>query len=1356
MRSKKRTFLSLTMLLIVMIAIIFSFIFRNQISVVITRIKDFLSSETYPVYRIGEYVYYNPIKGTTCSNYWTPYNNVNCYRFFVIEDSDTSNSQVKVMLDHDIGFASWTDRKTELNKLNWVDEKGQKLTPSIITKKQIYNILKIDTSKSPAKKTDGYSAISPDVKVSFTYINSFYFLNNKQYLNGKEKASPPGYWTNNSATDDSNYALCVTYTGNINYAKKTGSRGIRPVITLNKKIFSSKQASKTNIKLTNYANFGYVDKEYTYSNESILNGMIDTAPVKELSQALKDDKNKEKGKYTQLQGVTWAGDNLIFYSNKNEKAQGLLLSYNLNKSGTYSTEQVTAGIVTNGNKGLNYRKIVGGHGNDLTYDTKLKKILVVGPYKYNYVSLYNNDSDLSYSSVIKTPIAYTGITYDKFHDKYIGSYARRYYIVSKDFQQRLYSIDSIALGVTGGIEYHNGYLYTIVYQSTNSCTPGNAGYHKYSMYCYEPHATSDVIVYNAKLNQNGTPNVNFGKVVKVFHISDQIGEIESLSFKGNKLYLGYATRKTDNTYGYKFYTTSEATFKPKITQKPELSGNNIKITLSSKDEIKAPDGWTQSNTTTVTKTFSPTTKNPTVQVCDYYNNCTNVVVDIETPAAEYAKIVNSVTLNQTSLNMNAGSQFTLVATVSPTTALDKTITWSSTNAGVASVNNNGVVSAISNGVAVIKATSSNGKEAQCTVTVTTEPTGITLSQNQLTLNVEDVYNLTANVLPSTASNQTVNWTSSNQGVAMVDSTGKITALSKGTTTITASTSNNKTANCVVNVTDNATSIKLNYTDYTLERTNTFNLIATITPANITNKNIRWSTNNATIATVDQTGKVTGINNGTAIITATTENGNLSATCVVRVITKVKSLSIVPSELNMNVNDFQTLKVQITPTTATDKNVIWHSQDGNIATVSNTGIVRALQNGTTTITASTSDGSVTASVKVNVTTQVTKIAIPKKNYVLYVGDQANIEYQVLPTTASNKVINFTSSTPRIATVNEQGQITAVAPGNTTIKLTSHNNIEENVIVSVLNKPTNDETKKITFNKTNYQIKAGESQKVDYTLTGYTLEDINWSSSDEEVATVDNEGNILAKNNGTTIIKAISKDNKSKSECLVYVRKAVNKFTITGTYNLPKRAKQKMTFIMEPSDVTNKDIKWQSSDEQVAIINEEGIVTALSVGTTKITGTIEEDNISSSVQLTVSETPDRIEIVKTQDVLRLDENLTLTYKVYPENLEITNIKWSSNNDKIATIDSKGNIIAHDLGTVTITVEIEGTDISDSTEITIIESLNGPQPDDSETQPPEEDKPQNPITGYFARFIIILMFMLPLISIIRKVYKEKIFKI
>ena len=201
---------------------------------------------------------------------------------------------------------------------------------------------------------------------------------------------------------------------------------------------------------------------------------------------------------------------------------------------------------------------------------------------------------------------------------------------------------------------------------------------------------------------------------------------------------------------------------------------------------------------------------------------------------------------------------------------------------------------------------------------------------------------------------------------------------------------------------------------------------------------------------------------------------------------------------------------------------------------------------------------------------------------------------------------------------------------------------------------------------------------------------------------------------------------------------------------------MTFIMEPSDVTNKDIKWQSSDEQVAIINEEGIVTALSVGTTKITGTIEEDNISSSVQLTVSETPDRIEIVKTQDVLRWDENLTLTYKVYPENLEITNIKWSSNNDKIATIDSKGNIIAHDLGTVTITVEIEGTDISDSTEITIIESLNGPQPDDSETQPPEEDKPQNPITGYFARFIIILMFMLPLISIIRKVYKEKIFKI
>lgn len=1356
MRGKKRTIHSLIMLSIIMIALIFSFIFKNHTFTAITKNKKPLASETYTEYRIGEYLYYNPIKGEKCSDYWTPYNNVNCYRFFVIEDSNTKNSQVKVMLDHDIGFSTWNERNTILNGLNWIDENGQKINPSIITKSGIYKVLQLDSNKLPTKSGDSYTNISPDVKVSFTYINSFYYLNNKIYLNGKQTSSSklPGYWANTQAADN-NYALYVTYSGNVSYANKTEVKGIRPVITLNKKIFKQKQDIKKNIKLTQYAFFGYVDKNFSYSDDSVFDGIIDTATGKELSQALKDDKNTETGKFKQLQGVTWAGNNLIFYSNKNEKAQGLLFSYNLNKSGTYSTANVTNYLDNNGKKGLYYRKIVGGHGNDLTYDSVLNQILVVGPYKYKYVSFYNNDEGLTYSSGIKTPKTYSGIAYDKFHDKYIGTSAKNYFFLSKDFSKRLYSINSIALGVTGGIEYHNGYLYTIVHHSDSSCDPTSSSYHKYAMYCYEEQSTSDIIVYNAKLNQDNTPNVNFGKVVKVFHISEKIGEIESLSFKGDTLYIGYSTKNTDNNYVYKFYTTNEANFKPDISQKATFSDNNIKITLSSKDEIQAPSGWTQSSTTTVTKTFSPTTKNLNAQICDYYNNCTTVLVDIETPASELAKIVSSVTLNENTLNMNAGSTFTLKATISPSTAEDKTITWSSTSTGVASVNNNGVVKAVSNGTAIIKATSSNGKEAQCTVIVTTAPTGITLSQNQLTLNIDDVYNLTANVLPKTASNKTVNWTSSNQGVAYVDSSGKITAHSKGITTITASTSNNIKANCVVTVTDNAKSVKLNYNEYTLERTSTFNLIATITPNNITNKNIRWSTNNAAIATVDQTGKVTGINNGTAIITATTENGNLSATCIVKVITKVKSLTIIPSELNMNVNDFYTLKAEITPTNATDKKIKWQSQNNTIATVSDTGIVRALQNGSTTIIASTSDGNVTTSIKVNVTTKVTKIEISKKNYALYVGDTDNIEYQILPSTASNKTINFTSVNPRIATVNEHGQITAVSSGNTTIKLTSNNNLEETVVVSVLNKPTIDETKKIVFNKKNYQIKAGESQKLDYTLTGYNDEDINWSSSEEEVATVDETGTVLAINNGTTVIKATSKDNKNSSECIVYVRKSVNKFTITGIYNLPKRTKQKVTYIMEPNDVTNKDIKWQSSDEQVAIIDEEGVVTALNVGTTKITGTIEEDNVSSTIQLIVSETADGIEIVKNQDVIRLDENLTLTYKIYPENLEITNIKWLSNNDKIATIDQNGNITAHNLGTVTITVQIEGTDISDSTEITIIEPLNDQNPDDSEKQSPD-DKIENPITGYFAKFTIILILMLPLIYIISKNYKQKIFKI
>ena len=165
--------------------------------------------------------------------------------------------------------------------------------------------------------------------------------------------------------------------------------------------------------------------------------------------------------------------------------------------------------------------------------------------------------------------------------------------------------------------------------------------------------------------------------------------------------------------------------------------------------------------------------------------------------------VTSVALDKTSLTLEIGESYTLVVTVSPSNATDKSITWSSTNSSVASVSG-GKVTAKSEGTTTITAESHNGKTTTCTVTVNEptpeiiEATSVSLNKTSLTLEIGESETLAATVLPSNATDKSVTWTSSAQSVATVAS-GKITAIGSGTATITATTSNGKKATCSVTV-----------------------------------------------------------------------------------------------------------------------------------------------------------------------------------------------------------------------------------------------------------------------------------------------------------------------------------------------------------------------------------------------------------------------------------------------------------------------------------------------------------------------------------------------------------------------------
>ena len=169
--------------------------------------------------------------------------------------------------------------------------------------------------------------------------------------------------------------------------------------------------------------------------------------------------------------------------------------------------------------------------------------------------------------------------------------------------------------------------------------------------------------------------------------------------------------------------------------------------------------------------------------------------------------VTGVTLNQTTLSLTVDGTANLTATVSPSNATDKTVTWSSSNEAVATVNN-GTVTAVAVGLANISA-KAGGKMATCSVTVTAKEipvTGIALEPTSVTIEAGQTAVLTATVSPADATNATVTWSSSNESVATVDN-GTVTAVAAGSATITA-TAGDKSATCTVTVTpDQETALK---------------------------------------------------------------------------------------------------------------------------------------------------------------------------------------------------------------------------------------------------------------------------------------------------------------------------------------------------------------------------------------------------------------------------------------------------------------------------------------------------------------------------------------------------------------------
>ena len=427
--------------------------------------------------------------------------------------------------------------------------------------------------------------------------------------------------------------------------------------------------------------------------------------------------------------------------------------------------------------------------------------------------------------------------------------------------------------------------------------------------------------------------------------------------------------------------------------------------------------------------------------------------------------VESVTISQPTLTLESGKTHYLTASVFPPNATDAEITWTSSNKLVAPVTENGSVTALYEGEAIIYATAGN-KRDQCVVTVMAsyshvDVASITISESEYYIKKGVTTYLSALVVFADGATSTkVNWSSSNSDIASIESeTGLLTAISKGDVTITAER-NGKTATCTVLVVEDeggggdvaVTSVTLNQTSITLQHEQSYTLVATVKPDNATNKTVTWSSSEPWLVPVDQNGTVTGYGTwGTITATITAECGGKTATCKVTVLTNtiaVESITLNKTTYTLKVGESYKLVATVKPDNATDKTVSWSSDNSSVATVDEKGKVSALSEGSAKITAKAGEKTATCQVSVQKNrVPATSVTLNKTSLSLSLGETETLIATVEPSNAT-ETVSWISSNKEVLTVDANGRVEALKEGTATVTASANLNVFATCSVTVV--------------------------------------------------------------------------------------------------------------------------------------------------------------------------------------------------------------------------------------------------------------------------------------------------------------------
>ena len=684
-------------------------------------------------------------------------------------------------------------------------------------------------------------------------------------------------------------------------------------------------------------------------------------------------------------------------------------------------------------------------------------------------------------------------------------------------------------------------------------------------------------------------------------------------------------------------------------------------------------------------------KEGTVTVSVTSKKVTSVRAAVKIKVVDPAK-PTKMTLGQTGtvlVILNTNLQIT--HTMTPATA-DTAVKYASSNKNVASVDENGLVTARKEGTVTITVTSRKNGNVKATVKVKVvdpaKPTKMTLGQTgTVTVNVDTNLQITHTMAPDTA-DKAVKYTSSNKNVATVDENGLLTAHKEGTVTITVTSKklSSVKASFKVKVVDPYKPTKLipDQTGTTVVYIGTpLQITHTAAPATA-DKTCKYATSNKAVAAVDETGLVTAQKEGTATITLTSRrNANVKANVKIKVVDPLKPTKMALGQTGTVTVVFgETLQLTHTMTPATaDTSVKYASGVKTVASVSDTGLVTALKEGTSIITVtSRRNSSVKATVKVRVIDpyKPDKMTLDKTGTVdLFLGSRLTLTASVTPATADGSA-KFTSSAPSVATVDESGTVTPVKEGTVTITAISKkvSSVKATVKVRVLD-PTKPAS--ISLSATGeVKMDLDTTLPLTYTLSPATaVSDVTFSSQNSKVARVSQDGTVAAVGEGSAVITAKTKVSGRTATVKIKVvdPKKPTSVKIEGerAYTIGTFDAFELSVTLQPATAAEAKVTWKSSNKSVATVTSSGKVTGMSAGTAYITAS--SAGKSDKIKVTVKKggMPTGVSIAGALSYsVKVGDTRTLSASFVPDTA-FGGLTWDSTNPAVAAVDQNGRVTA-----------------------------------------------------------------------------------